>query len=239
MMMMLRMRKARVTKWDWIKNVGVLVAATAGVLSSIPRVFAETNSTTTSNIVWSIDPAPIINIVLALLPVVIILMVIKAIFESLTRYTRLARIRQALTSPRAKALGLGMLSLLGLLLCGVTLAPAYGETTGSSVNFDVSGLVNIVLALMPLIIILVVMKALIGAMKDLAVSTPVKIFLAILGVVALTFGLAFAPAYAQTTGSLDMNQVTSGIVQIVFAILPIILVLVVVKTLLDAFARMT
>jgi hypothetical protein len=231
--------KAKLSKWDWIKNVGVLVAATAGVLSAIPRAFAETNSTTTSQIIWSIDPAPIVNLILAILPVVIVLMVVQAIFKSLTSYTRLARIKQVFASPKAKALGLGLLSLLGLLVCGVTLAPVYGQETSSGVNFDVSGLVNIVLALMPLIIILVVMKALIGAMKDLAVSTPLKVFLAILGVVALTFGLAFAPAYGQTTGSLDLSQVTSGIVQIVFAILPIILVLVVVKTLLDAFARMT
>ena len=232
------MNKAKLSKWDWIKNVGVLVAATAGVLSAIPRVFGETNSTTTSQIIWSIDPAPIVNLILAILPVVIVLMVVQAIFKSLTSYTRLARIKQVFASPKAKALGLGLLSLLGLLVCGVTLAPVHAETT-SSVNFDVSGLVNIVLALMPLIIILVVMKALIGAMKDLAVSTPLKVFLAILGVVALTFGLAFAPAYGQTASSLDLSQVTSGIVQIVFAILPIILVLVVVKTLLDAFARMT
>jgi hypothetical protein len=229
--------KAKLSKWHWIKNVGVLVAATAGVLSAIPRVFGETNSTTTtSQIIWSIDPAPIVNLILAILPVVIVLMVVQAIFKSLTSYTRLARIKQALASPKAKALGLGLLSLLGLLVCGVTLTPVHAET--SSVNFDVSGLVNIVLALMPLIIILVVMKALIGAMKDLAISTPLKAFLAILGVVALTFGLAFAPAYGQT-GSLDLSQVTSGIVQIVFAILPIILVLVVVKAILDAFAKMT
>jgi hypothetical protein len=232
------MNKAKLSKWHWIKNVGVLVAAATGVLSAIPRVFGETNSTTTSQIIWSIDPAPIVNLILAILPVVIVLMVVQAIFKSLTSYTRLARIKQVFASPKAKALGLGLLSLLGLLVCGVTLAPVHAETT-SSVNFDVSGLVNIVLALMPLIIILVVMKALIGAMKDLAVSTPLKVFLAILGVVALTFGLAFAPAYGQTTGSLDLSQVTSGIVQIVFAILPIILVLVVVKTLLEAFARMT
>jgi len=234
------MRKAVLTVWDWIKNVGVAVLAAIGVVSAIPGVFAqETNTTTSSQIVWSIDPAPIINIVLALLPVVVILMVVKAIFESLTRYTRLARIRNALASPRAKAFGLGLLSLLGLLVCGFTFAPVYAQET-SSVSFDVSGLVNIVLALMPLIIILVVMKALIGSLKDLAISTPVKVFLAILGVVALTLGMAFAPAYAQTTaGSLDLTQVTNGIVQIVFAILPIILVLVVVKTLLDAFARMT
>jgi len=228
--------KAKLSKWHWIKNVGVLVAATAGVLSAIPRVFGETNSTTTtSQIIWSIDPAPIVNLILAILPVVIVLMVVQAIFKSLTSYTRLARIKQVFASPKAKALGLGLLSLLGLLV--LTLAPVHAET--SSVNFDVSGLVNIVLALMPLIIILVVMKALIGAMKDLAVSTPLKVFLAILGVVALTFGLAFAPAYGQTTGSLDLSQVTGGIVQIVFAILPIILVLVVVRTLLDAFAKMT
>ena len=230
------MNKAKLSKWHWIKNVGVLVAATAGVLSAIPRVFGETNSTTTtSQIIWSIDPAPIVNLILAILPVVIVLMVVQAIFKSLTSYTRLARIKQVFASPKAKALGLGLLSLLGLLV--LTLAPVHAET--SSVNFDVSGLVNIVLALMPLIIILVVMKALIGAMKDLAVSTPLKVFLAILGVVALTFGLAFAPAYGQTTGSLDLSQVTGGIVQIVFAILPIILVLVVVRTLLDAFAKMT
>ena len=52
-------------------------------------------------------------------------------------------------------------------------------------------------------------------------------------------GIALAlPAVAAET-STDMSAVTSGIVNLVMALMPVIIVIVIVKTLIESFMRMT
>jgi len=52
-------------------------------------------------------------------------------------------------------------------------------------------------------------------------------------------GIALAlPAVAAET-STDMNAVTSGIVNLVMALMPVIIVIVIVKALIESFMRMT
>ena len=59
-----------------------------------------------------------------------------------------------------------------------------------------------------------------------------KILLAVSGV-----ALALPAVAAET--STDMSAVTSGIVNLVMALMPVIIVIVIVKTLIESFMRMT
>ena len=52
-----------------------------------------------------------------------------------------------------------------------------------------------------------------------------------------SIALALPAVAAETT--VDMSGVTEGIVNLVMALMPVILVLVIVKALIEAFARMT
>jgi len=47
------------------------------------------------------------------------------------------------------------------------------------------------------------------------------------------------PAVAAQETTIDMSGVTQGIVNLVMALMPVIIVLVIVKALIEAFARMT
>ena len=174
------MKEARLRVWSWVKSAGVLVFSTISLLSFLPAVLAEetnstTTTTTTSTINWSIDPAPLINLVIALLPAILVIMIIKAVLGSLASFARFSKIHAFFARtfsffkanwPRIAPLAVACF-LAVAAVTGVT--PVAAEETGSTtVNFDVSGLVNLVMALLPLIIILVIMKALIQAFQGIA-----------------------------------------------------------------------
>jgi len=100
-------------------------------------------------------------------------MIIKAVLGSLASFARFSEIRgffaRAFSFFRANWPRIAPLAVLCLLVAGtvVGVAPVAAEET-TTVNFDVSGLVNLVMALLPLIIILVIMKALIQAFQGIA-----------------------------------------------------------------------
>ena len=60
-----------------------------------------------------------------------------------------------------------------------------------------------------------------------------------LAIAASTITLALPAVAAQETTTIDMSGVTQGIVNLVMALMPVIIVLVIVKALIEAFARMT
>ena len=177
------MKEARLKVWNWVKSAGIAVLSAVSLLSFIPAALCqETNSTTTtttSAINWTIDPAPLINLVIALLPALLVIMIIKAVLGSLASFARFSKIHAFFAKafsffranrPKIDWSRIAPLALLCLLVTGVTLgvAPVAAQETSTTVNFDVSGLVNLVMALLPLIIILVIMKALIQAFSGIA-----------------------------------------------------------------------
>ena len=174
------MKEARLKVWNWVKSAGVAVLSAVSLLSFLPAALCQESNetvttTTTSTINWSIDPAPLINLVIALLPAILVIMIIKAVLGSLASFARFSKVHgffaRAFSFFRANWPRIAPLAVLCMLVAGVTagVAPvAAQETATTTVNFDVSGLVNLVMALLPLIIILVIMKALIQAFQGIA-----------------------------------------------------------------------
>ena len=164
--------------WNWIKSAGVTVLSAASLLSLLPAALCqeanETATTTTSTINWTIDPAPLINLVIALLPAILVIIIIKAVLGSLTSFARFSKVHgffaKAFSFFRANWPRIAPLAVLCFLVVGAVtgVTPVAAEETSTTVNFDVSGLVNLVMALLPLIIILVIMKALIQAFSGIA-----------------------------------------------------------------------
>jgi len=60
-----------------------------------------------------------------------------------------------------------------------------------------------------------------------------------LAIAAGTITLALPAVAAEETTTIDMSGVTQGIVNLVMALMPVIIVLVIVKALIESFARMT
>ena len=60
-----------------------------------------------------------------------------------------------------------------------------------------------------------------------------------LAIAASTITLALPAVAAEETTTIDMSGVTQGIVNLVMALMPVIIVLVIVKALIESFARMT
>ena len=58
-------------------------------------------------------------------------------------------------------------------------------------------------------------------------------------IAASSIAVALPAVAAQETTTIDMSGVTQGIVNLVMALMPVIIVLVIVKALIEAFARMT
>ncbi|MEM0488771.1 MAG: hypothetical protein QW707_06170 [Candidatus Bathyarchaeia archaeon] len=158
----------RLKMWNWLKSAGVAVVSAISMLGFLGAVFGqETDSTTTTTAInWAIDPAPLINLVIALLPAILVIIIIKAILGSLTGFARLSVIKAV----KANWHKIAPVAVLCLLVAGAVtgVTPVAAQTTTPSLNFDISGLVNLVLALLPLIIILVIMKALIQAFQGIA-----------------------------------------------------------------------
>jgi len=162
--------------WSLVKSAGALAVSAISLLSFIPAALCqETNSTTTtttttSAINWSIDPAPLINLVIALLPAILVIVIIKSVLGSIASFARFSKIHRITAFFKANWPRIAPLAVLCLLVTGVTFgfAPvAAQETTTSTVNIDVSGLINLVMSLLPLIIILVILKALMNAFKGI------------------------------------------------------------------------
>jgi len=158
----------RLKMWNWLKSAGVAVVSAVSMLGFLGTVFAqETEQTTTTAINWAIDPAPLINLVIALLPAILVIIIIKAVLGSLSGFARLSKVHGWFKANWHKIAPVAVLCLLVAgAVTGVT--PVAAQTTTPSLNFDISGLVNLVLALLPLIIILVIMKALIQAFQGIA-----------------------------------------------------------------------
>ena len=83
--------------WNWIKSAGVTILSAASLLSLLPVALCqkanETATTTmTSTINWTIDPAPLINLVIALLPAILVIIIIKAVLGSLTSFARFSKV---------------------------------------------------------------------------------------------------------------------------------------------------
>ena len=58
-------------------------------------------------------------------------------------------------------------------------------------------------------------------------------------IAASSIAVALPAVAAETSTTIDMSGVTEGIVNLVMALMPVILVLVIVKALIESFARMT
>ena len=169
----------KVNLWNWVKSAGVAVISAFSLLSMLPAALCEeTNSTatttTTSAINWNIDPAPLINLVISLLPAILVIVIIKSVLGSISSFARFSRIRSYFARFggffRANWPRFVPLAVLGLLAVGFVtgFSPVAAEETTSTVNFDVSGLINLVMSLLPLIIILVILKALMNAFSGIA-----------------------------------------------------------------------
>jgi len=71
------------------------------------------------------------------------------------------------------------------------------------------------------------------------VKKAVKVFGYKAMIAASSIAVALPAVAAQETTTVDMSGVTQGIVNLVMALMPVIIVLVIVKALIEAFARMT
>ena len=209
-----------------VKSLGTLaLSAATCVTALIGLVSAQENATSTNTgININIDVSPLISLVVSLLPVILTIVIIKAMFEYLGGFARIskwfkARINALYTYVSSNReslftyLSLGLVALVGLFTGG------FAQESGSSLNIDISGLINIVIQMLPLIIVLVVIRAIMDAFKGMRAIVP------------------FVPLawLAQTsTSTIDL----SWVLQLVMAILPLFIVIWLVKTLLDAFGKM-
>ena len=132
----------------------------------------STTTTTTSTIDWSIDVAPLINIVISLLPAVLAIGIIKMLFDSLGRFGRFVRFKEKLPkvsiNPSHVKLAASITAIAVIVAGFLSVTPTALAQTDASTGFDVSSMVNLVMSLMPLIIILVIMKALMNAFSGIA-----------------------------------------------------------------------
>ena len=173
--------------WDW-KSLGVLVLSLILLVplvffNAVPAVYAEdTNSTatttTTSTINWDIDVAPLINLVVSLLPAVLVIVIIKAVLGSLGGFARLARLKAKIGSwfSGVKANSANVkwskvipaLAFLAMIVAGVAFGvPGAAAEESTTASIDVNSMINLVMSLLPLIIVLVIIKAIMGAFKGL------------------------------------------------------------------------
>lgn len=161
------MQKA-VEKREWL-NAGVLFMVFLAVMSVISGVaLAQTNSTTnstdtTTTINWNIDTAPLINMVIALLPAVLAIAIVKMLFEQLGRFGKFVNMQ------KVHGTGRWLLKTLPMALLAISAAfsTALAQTDTTTSSIDVSSLISIVISLMPLIIVLVIIKAIMSAFKGL------------------------------------------------------------------------
>ena len=160
--------------WILGKSLGVLILSALCLLPMLGGVFAEeSNSTTTTTTIQipQIDVAPLINLVVALLPAILVIVIIKAVLGSISSYARLVRIKHRLSGwfnavSNSRVVRVLPAVLMIAFLCFGFISGVAAETS-STTGIDVSQMIDLVMSLLPLIIVLVIVKALMNAFKGL------------------------------------------------------------------------
>jgi len=160
--------------WLIGKSLGVLILSALCLPLLISGVLAEGNETTTTTTtiqIPQIDVAPLINLVVALLPAILVIVIIRAVLGSLSGYARLARIKHKLGGwfnaiSNSRVVRVLPAVLMIAFLCFGFISGVAAETS-SSTSIDVSSMIDLVMSLLPLIIVLVIVKALMNAFKGL------------------------------------------------------------------------
>ena len=157
------------------KSLGVLILSALCLLPMLGGVFAQesnstTTTTTTSIQIPQIDVAPLINLVVALLPAILVIVIIRAVLGSISGFARLTRIKNKLggwfnTVNNSRVVKILPAVLMIGFLCVGFFSGVAAETTSSTI--DVSQMIDLVMSLLPLIIVLVIVKALMNAFKGL------------------------------------------------------------------------
>ena len=159
----------------WIigKSLGVLILSALCLLPMLGGVFAqESNSTTTTSIqIPQIDVAPLINLVVALLPAILVIVIIRAVLGSISGFARFSRIKNKFSGwfnavSNSRMVKVLPAVLMVAFLCFGFISGVAAETSSTS-TIDVSQMIDLVMSLLPLIIVLVIVKALMNAFKGL------------------------------------------------------------------------
>ena len=162
--------------WVLGKSLGVLILSALCLPLLISGVLAEGNETTTTTTtiqIPQIDVAPLINLVVALLPAILVIVIIRAVLGSLSGYARLARIKHKLggwfnaASNSRVVRVLPAVLMIAFLCFGFMSGTVAADTGSSTTGIDVSQMIDLVMSLLPLIIVLVFVKALMNAFKGL------------------------------------------------------------------------
>ena len=159
------------------KSLGVLILSALCLPLLISSVLAEgnetTTTTTTSITIPQIDVAPLINLVVALLPAILVIVIIRAVLGSIAGYARLVRIKHKLSgwfnaASNSRVVRVLPAVLMVAFLCfGFFSGMVAADTGSSTTGIDVSAMIDLVMSLLPLIIVLVIVKALMNAFKGL------------------------------------------------------------------------
>ena len=162
----------------WIigKSLGVLILSALCLLPMLGGVFAQesnstTTTTTTSIQIPQIDVAPLINLVVALLPAILVIVIIRAVLGSISGFARFSRIKNKFSGwfnavNNSRMVKVLPAVLMVAFLCFGFISGVAAETSSTS-TIDVSSMIDLVMSLLPLIIVLVIVKALMNAFKGL------------------------------------------------------------------------
>jgi len=161
--------------WLIGKSLGVLILSALCLPLLISGVLAEGNQTTTTTTtsiqIPQIDVAPLINLVVALLPAILVIVIIRAVLGSISSYARLVKIKHRLSGwfnavSNSRVVRVLPAVLMIAFLCFGFISGVAAETS-STTGIDVSQMIDLVMSLLPLIIVLVIVKALMNAFKGL------------------------------------------------------------------------
>jgi len=162
--------------WMIGKSLGVLILSALCLLPMLGGVLAEesnstTTTTTTSIQIPQIDVAPLINLVVALLPAILVIVIIRAVLGSISGYARFTRFKHKLSGwfnavSNSRMVKVLPAVLMVAFLCFGFFSGVAAETSSTS-TIDVSQMIDLVMSLLPLIIVLVIVKALMNAFKGL------------------------------------------------------------------------
>jgi len=161
--------------WVLGKSLGVLILSALCLPLLISGVLAEGNQTTTTTTtsiqIPQIDVAPLINLVVALLPAILVIVIIRAVLGSISSYARLVKIKHRLSGwfnavSNSRVVRVLPAVLMIAFLCFGFISGVAAETS-STTGIDVSQMIDLVMSLLPLIIVLVIVKALMNAFKGL------------------------------------------------------------------------
>ena len=159
---------------SWKKSRGIDLSALCLplLISGVLAEGNETTTTTTTSIqIPQIDVAPLINLVVSLLPAILVIVIIKAVLGSISGFARLTRIKNKFggwfnTVSNSRVVKILPAVLMIGFLCVGFFSGVAAETSSTS-TIDVSQMIDLVMSLLPLIIVLVIVKALMNAFKGL------------------------------------------------------------------------